>query len=76
MPGINNLSHWVTLLAGLFLALTGLLLRDIISSHPPASTMPAGSRWHRRRMAGMGKRLVLIAIGLAAFAYGVSRIMY
>ncbi len=76
MPGIHNLSHWITLLAGLSLVLTGLLLRDIITLDPPASTMPPASRWHRNRMASTGKRLVLIAIGLAAFAYGVSRILY
>ncbi len=74
MPMSSDISHWVCVLAGLYLALTGLLLRDVVSTLPPAATAPPGSRPIRRRMAGWCKRGVLVAIGLAAVAYGVSRI--
>ncbi len=71
----TNLSHWICLLAGLYLALTGLLLRDAIHAQPPAMSMPPGSRWGRGRFAGWGRRAVLVAVGLGAFAYGLSRIL-
>ena len=70
----HNLSHWVCLLAGLYLAITGFLLRDIVHTAPVAAASPAGSR-RGYRAAGIGKRVVLISIGLAAFGYGLSRIL-
>ncbi len=70
-----NLSHWVCLLAGLYLAVTGLLLRDIVHAGPATTISPAGSR-RTHRMRGWGKRLVLVAIGLAAFGYGLSRVLH
>ncbi len=75
MSNATNLSHWICLLAGLYLALTGLLLRDAIRAQPPAISMPPASRWGRTRFAGWGRRTVLIAVGLGAFAYGLSRIL-
>ena len=71
----TNLSHWVCLLAGLYLALTGLILRDVVDEHPPSVAMPPGSRLGRRRIAGYGRRAVLIAVGLGAVAYGISRLL-
>ncbi len=71
----SNLSHWVCLLAGLYLALTGLMLRDIIDEQPPSLSLPARGRTDRQRFAGYGRRAVLIAVGLAAVAYGISRML-
>ncbi len=70
----HNLSHWVCLLAGLYLALTGLLLRDIVAASPVPAASPADSR-RSYRAASVGKRVFLVAIGLAAFGYGLSRIL-
>lgn len=72
----SNLSHWVCLLAGLYLVLTGLMLRDIVVEDQPAIlTAPPAQRFTRRRMAGFGRRAVIIAVGLAAVAYGISRML-
>ena len=70
----HNLSHWVCLAAGLYLALTGLLLRDIVAASPVPAASPAGSR-RSYRAASVGKRVFLVAIGLAAFGYGLFRIL-
>ncbi len=70
----TNLSHWVCLLAGLFLILTAFLLRDIVDERPPAMIGPAGSRENRRR-SGYGRRIILVGVGVAVAAYGISRIM-
>ena len=71
-----NLSHWVCLLAGLLLMITGFLLRDIVIEKPAVLTHPAGSRGQWRRSAGYGRRTVMIAVGLLAAAYGISRIFF
>ena len=71
----SNLSHWVCLLAGLYLVLTGFMLRDIAEDRTPALTTPAGSRTSRGRMASFSRRAVMIAVGLAAVAYGIFRIL-
>ena len=70
----SNISHWVCVVAGLYLALTGLLLRDVLDEEPPSITVPPSSRFARKRLAGWGRRTVLVVVGLAAVAYGVSRI--
>ena len=70
----TNLSHWVCLLAGLLLIVTAFLLRDIVEERPPAIIGPAGSRANRRRN-GYGRRIALITVGVAAAAYGISRIL-
>ncbi len=71
----SNFSHWVCLLAGLYLVLTGVMLRGIAEDHPPALAMPPASKWGRQRVAGLGRRAILILVGLLAVAYGISRIV-
>lgn len=69
----QNLSHLVCLIAGLCLALTGLLLRDAVAAAPAAAASPSGAR--RRHRAGLAKRLFLICLGLGAVGYGLSRML-
>ncbi len=72
----TNISHWVCLLAGLYLVLTGFLLRDIMEEQQPALTTPAGSRGSRHAKAlGLGRRIMIIAVGLAAAGYALSRMI-
>ncbi len=71
-----NLSHWVCLLAGLLLVITGFLLRDIVGEQPSVLTHPPGSRGHWRRASADGRRTVMITVGLLAAAYGISRILF
>ncbi len=70
----QNLSHWVCLIAGLYLALTGLLLRDAVASSPIAIASPSGAR-RRYRAASLAKRLFLVCLGLGAVGYGLSRML-
>ncbi len=70
-----NVSHWVCLLAGLFLIFTGFVMRDIVQEKTPVLTKPAGSRGNWQRTAGYGRRGIMIAVGLAAVIYGISRIV-
>lgn len=69
-----NLSHWVVILAGAYLVLTGLLLRDVTAGMPSRRTLPPASRWARNRWSGWGRRAVLVAAGLLAVGYGLFRI--
>ena len=78
----SNISHWVCLLAGLYLVLTGFMLRNIADERPPRAIQPAGAlqpaaaihaRYHRA--ACFGRRAVMIAVGLIAVAYGISRLL-
>ena len=71
----SNISHWVCLLTGLYLALTGFLLRDIVHDRPPSLLTPGSRAFNRQRFAGIGRRVVLIAVGLAAVAYGIARML-
>jgi hypothetical protein len=71
----TNVSHWVCLVAGAYLVLTGLMLREVAREEPPACAMPAGSKWGRHRVAGYGRRAVMIGVGLVAVAYGISRLV-
>ncbi len=73
MQASSNLSHWVCALAGLFLVLTGFLLRDIVADRTPALTGPPGSKAALKRFAGYGRRVVMIGAALLAMAYGISR---
>lgn len=71
-----NLSHWVVIVAGAYLALTGLLLRDAATARPSHLTVPPGSRWATgHRWAGWGRRGVLIAAGLLTIGYGLFRLL-
>ena len=72
----GNLSHWVVIVMGAYLALTGLLLRDAAEARPSRSIVPPGSRWASgSRWAGWGRRGVLIAAGLLAASYGLFRLL-
>lgn len=72
----SNLSHWVCLIAGLYLVLTGFMLRDIADERPPRAIQPAGAIHARHhRVAGFGSRAVVIVVGLLAVAYGISRLL-
>ena len=73
----TNLSHWVCVLAGLYLVLTGLVLRDVIGERPPRIGLPAAGHehdhaWHVAY--SLVRRGVMIAVGLAATLYGISRL--
>ena len=70
----SNISHWICFLAGLYLVLTGVLLRDVVAEQLPL-VAPAGHRTGRRKMAGVGRRLAIIAVGLVAVVYGIARIL-
>ena len=66
----TNISHWVCVFMGAFLIVVGLV------SHAPsraASTALPGDSTESG--GGVGKRAVLIGIGLIAVAYGVSRVL-
>ncbi len=66
----TNISHWVCMFMGVFLIVVGLVShapRRAASMAMPGEETEAG--------AGMGKRAVLITIGLVAVVYGVSRVL-
>jgi uncharacterized membrane protein len=72
----SNVSHWVCLIAGLYLVLTGFMVRDIAEDQPPRIVHPAGTAAYRhQRAAGYGRRAVLVAVGLVAVVYGVARLL-
>ena len=71
----SNLAHWVCLLAGLYLVLTGFLLRDIAQERGSVMVAPGMRGRRSHRAAAIGRRAILIAVGLAAVAYGVMRLM-
>ena len=76
MPISANVSHWVVVVMGAYLALTGLLLRDAAAARPSRLTVPPGSRWATSsRWAAWGRRGVLILAGLMAIGYGLFRIL-
>ncbi len=76
MPISANVSHWVVIVMGAYLALTGLLLRDVAAARPSRLTVPPGSRWATgHRWGGWGRRSVLIAAGLLAVGYGLFRML-
>ncbi len=75
MPISANVSHWVVVVMGAYLALTGLLLRDAATARPSRLVAPPGSRWALgSRWAGWGRRGVLIVAGLLAVGYGLFRL--
>lgn len=66
----TNISHWVCVFMGLFLIVIGLV------SHAPqraASGALPGDETDASN--GVGRRAVLVTIGLIAIAYGVSRVL-
>jgi hypothetical protein len=66
----TNISHWVCIFMGLFLIVTGLVshaARRAANAALPGDETDAAT--------GVGKRAVLVAIGLIAVAYGVSRVL-
>jgi hypothetical protein len=66
----TNISHWVCVFMGLFLIVIGLV------SHAPRRTASVALPGDEAdASSGLGKRAVLIAIGLVAVAYGVSRVL-
>jgi hypothetical protein len=69
----SNVAHWVCLLAGLYLVLTGFLLRDIVNERSSVLAAPGVPGRRRVRYAAIGRRAVLIAVGLAAVVYGILR---
>ena len=72
----TNLAHWVCVLAGIYLVITSLVLRDVLSDRPPDIGLPASQHSHARHTAySIGSRAIMIAVGLAAVAYGISRML-
>jgi hypothetical protein len=71
----SNVAHWVCLLAGLYLVLTAFLLRDIVNEHSSVLAAPGTHSKRRGRVAAIGRRTVLIAVGLAAVIYGILRMV-
>lgn len=74
MQWTHNLSHLVCLAAGLLLAVSGFLLRDITAERLTLITEPPGSRARRRR-SGFGRRVALVGVGVLAMGYGIWRMM-
>jgi hypothetical protein len=66
----TNISHWMCVLMGLFLVVTGLVSH--VHSQSPGGAMPVDDS---HDLACLGKRAVLIAIGLVAVGYGVLRVL-
>ena len=71
----SNLAHWVCLLAGLYLVLTGFLLRDIVNERSSVLAAPGTHARRKGRAAAIGRRTVMIAVGLAAVVYGILRMV-
>ncbi len=71
----SSLAHWVCLLAGLYLVLTGFLLRDIAIEQSEMTARPGVRRYRQRRAAAIGRRAVMVGVGLAAVLYGASRLL-
>ncbi|RRA48779.1 hypothetical protein [Acidipila sp. EB88] len=75
----SNLSHWICLLAGLYLILTGVMLRDLVGERAALTSPPAHQSTVRvartSRITGIGRRAGLIVVGIAAAAYGLLRIL-
>jgi hypothetical protein len=66
----TNISHWVCVFMGLFLIVIGLV------SHAPRRTASVALPGEETdASSSLGRRVVLIAIGLVAVAYGVSRVL-
>ncbi len=66
----TNVSHWVCIGIGLLLVVTG-----IVSHARRQVTTHAGTGQADSPGSGLGKRLVLIGVGLLAVAYGMSRVL-
>ena len=65
-----NVSHWVCIGTGLLLVITG-----IVSHSQRQVTTGVATGQSDSEGSGLGKRLVLIGIGLFAVAYGMSRVL-
>ncbi len=68
-----NVAHWVCVLTGLLLMITGIASRD--HAEPTLNRPSEQVRAQAQPHSGTGKRAILVAIGLVAVAYGVSRMM-
>jgi len=66
----TNVSHWMCVFMGLFLVVTGLVSH--VHSSSPGGAAPADDP---HDLACLGKRAVLVAIGLVAVGYGVLRVL-
>jgi hypothetical protein len=65
----TNISHWVCVFMGLSLVVLGMVL------HAPRRAAGLSIHTdHSEAMMCLGKRAVLIVIGLVAVAYGLSRL--
>ena len=69
MHNFTNVSHWVCIGTGVLLVVTGIL-----SHARQVTTNPITGRNYSPG-AGLGKRLVLIGIGLFAVVYGMARVL-
>ncbi len=67
----TNVSHWMCVFMGLFLVVTGLV-SHVHSQHSPGGAVPADDP---HDLACIGKRAVMVAIGLFAVCYGVLRVL-
>ncbi len=69
----SNISHWVCIAMGAFLIVVGMV------SHAPrqaaGSAVSTENAETTEAVLSVGKRVVLIAIGLVAIGYGVSRVL-
>ena len=69
----TNISHWVCIGTGLLLVVVGIISdarRQVTTVAAIAATGQSDSQG-----SGLGKRLILIGIGLFAVAYGMSRVL-
>ena len=66
----TNISHWVCIGTGLLLVVVGVISHARQQVATIATTGQTDSQG-----SGLGKRLILISIGLFAVAYGMSRVL-
>ena len=72
----SNIAHWLCLLGGIALILTGFTARTMLSGSSGIATQQSGQTQTRPNAEMLTQRALLVLLGIGVVIYSLTRLVY